>query len=155
MGSQVLDNEHNKLEELFEITKGDVTPELEDRFNDLMLYYTKKLYNEIMGHIAGSVNHFIVKNGVKPKITVSSDLDVSRIRIVVEAEFTPDEIDRIRKVFYKKVMDSESITRLRLRSLFKLIRKEILNISGGKYALHNHLRSGSRKSSDEAAGARR
>jgi len=149
-----LDNEENKHEDLFEITKGDVTPELEDRFNDLMLFYTKKLYNEIMGHIAGSVNHFIVKYGVKPKITVSSDLDVSHIRIVVEAEFTPDEMDRIRKAFYKKVMENESITRLRLRSLFKLIRKEILVNSGGKYALHNHLRAGSRKSSDQVAGIR-
>jgi hypothetical protein len=153
--NEKVDEKENKLEDLFEITKGDVTPELEDRFNDLLLYYTKKLYNEITGHIAGSVNHFIVKNGVRPKITVSSDLDVSRIRIVVEAEFTPDEIDRIRKVFYKKVMESESITRLRIRSLFKLIRKEILDNSGGKYALHNHLRPVTRKSSDEATGTRR
>jgi hypothetical protein len=150
----MLDDEQNKLEELFEITKGDVTPELEDRFNNLMLYYTKKLYNEITGHIAGAVNHFIVKYGVRPKITVSSDLDVSRIRIVVEAEFTPDEVDRIRKVFYKKVMESESITRLRIKSLYKLIRKEILDNSGDKYALHNHLRSGARKSGNEAAGTR-
>lgn len=153
MDEKVYEKE-NKLEDLFEITKGDVTPELEDRFNDLMLFYTKKLYNAIMGHIAGSINHFVLENGVKPKVTVSSDIDMTRIKIVIEAEFTPDEMDRIRKVFYKKVMESESITRLRLKSLYKLIRREIIDISGGKYALHDYLRAGSRKSGDKATGTR-
>ena len=127
--------------------------ELEARFEEFVAYMTKRLYNTLTGYLEGAVNDFRKKQGVRAVLSYQSDIDVPTVSLRIEVTIPPEEIERLRRVFYKMIKENTSLARLRIRALYRLITDEVLTTSGGAGAVLPDMRPGPAEGAPEAGGA--
>ena len=117
-------------EEISKLIDKGIELELEFKFKNLIDYYVKRLQNYLVNFIQGGANSFRREFGVRVSINYNVGVEGAKVRVLVDAEIPPDEVDRIRKAFYKKWLEGKNIPKLRIDAIYRLISSELDKISG-------------------------
>lgn len=127
-----------------------VERELEARFADYLAFLTKRLLNMLTGYLEGAVNDFRKKCGVRAILNYQSDVEVGTVTLRIEVTVPPEEIERLRRIYYRKVREDMGLTRLRINAIFRVLTYEALKELGGPSAVLPDLRPGTPKGTGEA-----
>jgi hypothetical protein len=127
-----------------------VERELETRFADYLAFLTKRLLNMLTGYLEGAVNDFRKKCGVRAILNYQSDVEVGTVTLRIEVTIPPEEIDRLRRIYYRKVREDMGLTRLRINAIFRILTYEALKNLGGASAPISDLRPGSPEGASKA-----
>jgi hypothetical protein len=136
-------------EEVSKLIDKGIELELELKFKNLINFYVKKLQNYLVNFIQGSVNSFRDKLGVRASISYNVSVEGTKVRVLVDAEIPPDEVDRIRKAFYKKWLENKNIPKLRIDAIYRLISSELEKVEGEESGVLPNMYSGTGKGEEE------
>jgi hypothetical protein len=139
-------------EEVSKLIDKGIELELELKFKNLINFYVKKLQNYLVNFIQGSVNSFRDKLGVRASISYNVSVEGTKVRVLVDAEIPPDEVDRIRKAFYKKWLENKNIPKLRIDAIYRLISSELEKVEGEESGVLPNMYSGTGKGEEEVGG---
>ena len=139
-------------EEVSKLIDKGVEVELELKFRNLINYYVKRLQNHLVNFIQGGVNSFRSRFGVRVSINYNVSVEGTKVRVLVDAEIPPDEVDRIRKAFYKKWLEGKNIPKLRIDAIYRLISSELDKISGEEGGVSPNSYSGTGEGKEEDGG---
>jgi hypothetical protein len=137
-------------ESIAQLMESWVERELETRFADYLAFLTKRLLNMLTGYLEGAVNDFRKKYGVRAILNYQSDVEVPTVTLGIEVTIPPEEVERLRRIYYRKVREDMGLTRLRINAIFRVLTYEALKDVGGASAPISGLRPGSAESAGEA-----
>jgi len=126
---------------------------VEERVFETLVHYMKKLQNGIVGHVQGAVNAFKHYYSINPRVSVTVEGGFPSLRIVVDVEIPPEEVDRIRNTVRRQLTERRELTNLRLRALIKLISGELASSTGEIGALLPGVHTAPPEGYDKAGGA--
>jgi hypothetical protein len=123
---------------------------LEARFADYLAFLTKRLLNLLTGYLEGGVNDFRKRYGVRAILNYQSDVEVPTVTLRIEVTIPPEEVERLRRIYYRKVREDMGLTRLRIDAIFRVLTYEALKELGGPSAVLPGLRPGTPEGADKA-----
>lgn len=127
-------------EEISKLIDKSVSAVLEQKMQNIVELYTKRLQNFLLNFMQGGANLYKKEFGIKVKVNYDLEVEPPFVRLNVVAQIPPDEIQRIRKTLYKKYMENNNVYTMRIDAIYRLITTELQALhEGGEEVAENVL----------------
>jgi len=125
---------------------------VKEEVDRLVRFYVEAFASALTGYLRAAIRRYRQIYSVSPIVSTTTEIHDNYTKVVVEMSLSPEQIARIEQVVRDEVVKKSTTTKLRLKTLYKLIHDKLDSGTGELDAVLSGMRSTTSEGDDKAGG---